>query len=402
MTRLYPGATVAVLLFSVALLGACEQEAARQHPAQEALPTPNGHDRWKHPEIKAELQLDRTIERHSSDGGGTATLTAPDAARRAAIEAGSRERFVIEYEAGPEGIQAGGSIFLQVSPFWGWEAPQTQAEHAGGYTVVSTPAEGVILETRILGQGLMQIRIQGRNLEAGEKVRLEYGAGGAGARVDRFAEQGSRFWIAVDGNADGVRKLIAESPSVDIVARPAQRLHLALPATARPGTTVPLTIALLDSLANAGDPWVGSVELEIDGDAAGVRLPEHVEFSPADRGSKTIALQVAEEGTYRVGGVARATGSDTPGPAAMSNPLVVDAAQTGTLLWGDLQVHTQLSDGSGSSIQNLEYGRDIAGLDVIALTDHDHWGLEALDDFPALWNQQLEEVERGCTNPAAS
>ncbi|MEO2167237.1 MAG: CehA/McbA family metallohydrolase [bacterium] len=386
---------LALLVFAGGIAG-CEKAAdipvATIRP--QAVLTPNGRDLWAHPEIKAELLQDREVARHSSDGGGAASVRVEGMEVSEPILAGSRASFTIEYEAGPEGVASGGSVFLQVSPFWGWEPPQVRAEQAGGYTTVSTEAAGVTLVPRPLGQGLLQVEVGGRALAAGEKIRIDYGAGPARARVDRFAESGSRFWIAVDGNGNGVRKLIRDSPSVDIVARPATRLHLALPGSAAPGGTVPLTIALLDTAGNSGMPFTGRVELEVEGDAAGLRLPAEVVFVPADQGRRTIEVPVREEGIYRVSGVARRKDAEEPGPAAQSNPLVVDAAQEGVLLWGDLQVHTQLSDGSGTTLESLEYARDAAGLDVIALTDHDHWGLEALDDFPALWQAQLAEVEQ--------
>ncbi|MFP6663624.1 MAG: CehA/McbA family metallohydrolase [Deltaproteobacteria bacterium] len=387
---------VVTFLLCLGMLGGCEP--ATQAPSETAharpLLTPDGPDLWAHPEIKAELLLDREVARHSSDGGGVASVQVVGQQASEPILAGSRASFTIDYVAGPEGIARGGAVFLQVSPFWGWEAPQVRGGQAGGFTTVSTEAEGVTLEPRPLGQGLMQIEIGGRALLAGEKIRIDYGVGPAQARVDRFAESGSRFWIAVDGDGDGVRKLIRHSPSVDIVARQAARLHLALPGSAAPETVVRLTIALLDTAGNSGMPFSGRVELEVADDVSGMTLPAEVVFVPADLGRRTIEVAVGEAGIYRVSGVARRKGSDQPGPAAQSNPLVVDTAQEGVLLWGDLQVHTQLSDGSGTTLESLEYARDAAGLDVVALTDHDHWGLEALDDFPTLWQAQLAEVEK--------
>lgn len=371
--------------------GETTQLASGERSSAAPRGTPDGRDPWKHPEIRAELQKDRATERHRSDGGGTARLLAPDAAARRAIPAGSRERFLLEFEAGPDGVAEGGSVFLQVSPFWGWEPPQLRAPQAGGFTEVSTEAQGVVLAPKALGQGLLQIEVGGRALAPGETIRIDYGAGPAKARVDRYAESGSRFWFAVDGNGDGVRKLIADSPSVDIVAREASRLHLALPGTARPGEDVELVISLLDAGGNAGMPFAGTVEYVVDGDENAT--PRVVEFLPADSGRKRVALQAPADGILRISAVAHSAGSEEPGPAATSNPMVVDAAADGTLLWGDLQVHTQLSDGSGSSLENLRYARDVAGLDVISLTDHDHWGLEALDDFPQHWQRQLEEVQ---------
>jgi hypothetical protein len=251
----------------------------------------------------------------------------------------------------------------------------------------------VDLVTRLLGQGLVAIEVQGSGLRQGDTVEIEFGAGPAGTRVDRFAETGERLWLAVDGNADGIRKLIDESPTVDIMAREATRLHVSLPGSAASGATVPLTVALLDRAGNSGMPWRGSIDLALEGTGAGMKVPASIALEPGDRGRKTIELVVSHPGVYRVSAVARPTGAAEPGPAAQSNPLVAKTSPTETLLWGDLQVHTQLSDGSGSTLENLLYARDAAGLDVIALTDHDHWGLKALDDFPEVWQEQLDEVQ---------
>jgi hypothetical protein len=36
----------------------------------------------------------------------------------------------------------------------------------------------------------------------------------------------------------------------------------------------------------------------------------------------------------------------------------------------------------------------VAGLDVVCLTDHDHWGMQALDEHPELWDRIREATER--------
>ena len=57
------------------------------------------------------------------------------------------------------------------------------------------------------------------------------------------------------------------------------------------------------------------------------------------------------------------------------------------IFWGDLHGHSQLSDGTGTPEDYYLYARDVAGLDVAALTDHDHWGIRLLDQSPGLWEQ---------------
>lgn len=160
------------------------------------------------------LREGRKAARHVADGGGRAWLDGQPGV--ASAIAGMPGRWTILYEAGPLGIAAGGMVFLQVSPFWGWSTPQVTDPAAPGYTEVTTAADGVELVPRALDRQLLGIEVAGRELRAGEQIRIVYGAGTAGAVADRFAERGSRFWIAVDGNGDGVRQLLEDSPSVDV------------------------------------------------------------------------------------------------------------------------------------------------------------------------------------------
>ena len=366
--------------------------APQRSPAGTDVPAENAPpaSRWSHPEIKEQMLADLQTVRSPADGGGRAWIEGyEEPGRRPRVEAGSRARFELIYEAGPLGVARGGTIFLQVSPFWGWDTPQIIDPSAPAYTEISTSAPGVILEPKVLGQQLLAIGIQGRALEAGERVCINYGADPRGAKVDRFAEDDSRLWIAVDGDGDGVRKLIPESPGVDVHAGPPALIHIALPGTARPGQTIPLTIAALDRAGNMGAPLVGEVELSLDSDGSGLEIPERVSFSPSDQGRRTIDVQVIDAGLYRVRGVALL--EDGRSLEAESNPMLA-SPQGATLLWGDLQGHTQLSDGSATPAQYFEYGRDAAGLDFVAVTDHDHWGLEALDGNPELWEDTIGVV----------
>jgi hypothetical protein len=77
----------------------------------------------------------------------------------------------LTYEAGPLGIAEGGALFLQPSPFWGWDTPQTEMAEAPGATEVETDAGGVRLEPTALS-GLLAIHVRGRKLEPGERELL--------------------------------------------------------------------------------------------------------------------------------------------------------------------------------------------------------------------------------------
>jgi hypothetical protein len=330
-------------------------------------------------EVVSVLREDLEAERHPSDGGGRAWLERVETPGEPGwVPAGGRARLTLVYEAGPLGIAEGGVLFLQSSPFWHWDTPQVDRPDAAGYTRVETDAAGVTLEPESRGQNLMGIRIGGRALEAGERVRIIFGAGDSLAQVDRYAEGESRFWVGVDGDGDGVRSLVVDSPALRVVAGEAAQLVLTLPTTVRPGEAVRLTAALLDRHGNAGVRFDGEVTLG-EG-ASALALPERIAFEPEHAGRRSV------EGTAPGEGIHRIEGSATGGLRARSNPLLVQPDGE-RVRWGDLHGHSNLSDGSATPEDFLTYARDVAALDVVALTDHDHWGMRFIDAAPELWQR---------------
>jgi hypothetical protein len=329
-----------------------------------------------------DLREARDLHFDPSDGGGRAWLEEGEPAKPRVSSLG---RFTIVYEAGPHGVADGGMIYLQVSPFWDWSTPQTFSPQAPGYTEVTSQAEGVVLEAETLDQQLLGIRVGGRSLEAGERVRIVYGAGPVGAITDSYAEKHARLWIAVDGDGDGVRKVLPDSPSLEVRAGPAAGLLVTLPSVSRPGETLRICIAILDAKGNRGVEVAGEVRLR---DTAGVlELPERVVLEFADEGVKVVEAQVRKPGTARL----FAEGPD--GLEAVSNPLVA-SAEGPRVLWADLHGHSALSDGTGTQEDYFLYARDVAALDVVALTDHDHWGMLPLENHPELWQRIRGETQR--------
>jgi hypothetical protein len=356
-------------------------------PASESAPVAQKKPGDVSPSAKLDtarlLQEDRAAKRSASDGGGRAWLEPGEDGTR--VTAGGRGRFRLSYEVGPLGIAKGGGIYLQVSPFWGWSTPQVEDERAPGYTRVEASAGDIELKPRTLGPQLLQLRVTGRPLRAGDRVTLVYGAGPAGAVADRYAERGSRFWFAVDGDGDGVRGVLKDSPQVEVLPGQPAKLRVTLPGSARPGESVAITLALLDAVGNAGMPVQG--EIVFPEPPAGLELPARVALAPADGGHKTVF------GTAREPGIVRLRAEGPGGLSAESNPLLI-SREGPRVLWGDLHGHSNLSDGTGTPEQYFLYARDVSGLDVAALTDHDHWGMLALDVHPELWDEIQRETRR--------
>ncbi len=374
-----PTAQTLTLAITLGLFAACGETADPPPKAADTTPmegAPNAQ-----PALVADLRADLEAARHPSDGGGRARLDAGPT--RIAVRSPGRWTFV--YEAGELGIAPEGVIFLQVSPFWNWSAPQTRYPEAPGYTEVTTEALGLEIEALAVDQQLLAIRVIGRAMAPGETIRIVYGAGPAKASSDRFAERGSPFWFAVDGDGDGVRQLVPDPPRVDVLPSAPARVVIALPSTARPGDRVRATVAILDREGNAGIPYDGALEFESLG--PGILHPSTVTLGPADSGTTAFPVRIRSEGVYRL---RAATASGLQGE---SNPMIV-ADGAPRLLWADLHGHTSLSDGTGSAHDYFAYARDAAGLDVVALTDHDHWGMPFLDATPEMWEEIRDAVKR--------
>jgi uncharacterized protein DUF3604 len=361
---------------------ACRERDAAPDPgaAPEPIDERLGLSKDAKLDIFRAMRADMVAHRHESDGGGRAWIaTVQDGTGQPIVlHAGDRARFRLVYEAGPLGIAPAGEIVFRVSPWWGWDPPQPFERTGPGFTEVTAA-----VQPRVGFDGaLLHVSFPDRGLAAGERVEIVYGAGPALASVDRYAERGERFRFLVDGDGDGVRANVPDSPGVDVAAGPPARLRVVVPTTARPGEEVAVHVSLLDEFGNAGVGFAGEVRLA---PVAGLDLPQQIAFAREDRGVRRVTARTVAVGTYRIDAAVR-LGDRAQPIAAQSNPLVV-ASDAPRLYWGDLHGHSQLSDGTGSPDDYLRYARDVSGLDAAALTDHDHWGLEFLDASPEIWRE---------------
>jgi len=322
-------------------------------------------------DILKQLEEDLLAKHDPSDGEGNARLTSGSEG-----EAGRPGRWTIEYEAGSLGVAVGGSVQLQVSPFWGWSPPQTDDPARPGYTRVSTDAVETNLSFDYCGDGCLSVSIGSQALRPGEHLTFTYGAGRAGAVADRYAEHGEHFYIWVDGDGDGTRRLLASNPTIDVKAGPPTGIVATLPSTAQLGDPVPLTMAFLDVRANAAPAFLGDVVIK---SPKGLEFPAKVEFTVRDAGKRVVMGTAVKTGVYRVEVEAKG------GLTWTSNPTEVTRGKPRRIRWADLQGHSNISDGSGSLDDYYSYARDVAALDIAAVTDHDHWGLGFLDQKPQWW-----------------
>lgn len=315
-------------------------------PAPEPAPLPLTANRAAYDEMWADARAPRT----AGDGGGRLVWVdpPPPAQARDPIALG------LALEVGPEGIAPGGTVTFLPSPFWGWSAPQTADAAAPGWTSLEAPAPFTLRA----GDGSVIATVGARGLRAGERVVIRYQG-----RADRFAEAHSPLWVGVDADGDGVRAILPPL-TLPIGPGPAERLVAWLPSTATPGEVVALHLAAVD--ADGNGPCPISAPVRLSGPPGAATLVD---------GVAEVPFAVPAPGVWAIDAVVDGL---TP---ASTNPLVA-RADVVPILWADLHLHSWLSDGSADPAQIYRYARDVAGLDVAAVTDHDHWGMAFLDADP--------------------
>ena len=342
-----------VVMFSACLLAIFASPAVPQEHARR--------------DVAEAMLLDLQTERHRSDGAGSSWMLVEESDMQCA--AGGRGQWHIVYRVGVEGIAEGGAIFLQVPPFWEWSSPQTWDEREIGWTLVDVSAE-VEWESSTVDQQLLMVKIVKGSLRENDTVHFVYKG-----RADKYAESAAAFWCSVDGNGDGVRALVKDRKDMDVqvLGGRASQVHMNINSTLVPGGFARLRFAFLDWAGNATSGSIDEFHFTFPKGAEPLGEPTF------DNGVGWIDIKLNLEGIHEVK-------VKTPLGTFESNPIVVRKGIE-NVLWADLQVHTAISDGTGSLDDVYRYARDIAGLDAVCITDHDHWGMEFLDQSPKVWQE---------------
>jgi hypothetical protein len=333
-------------------------------------------------------QPDTTYVAHPSDGQGRAVVTPGDPVR--VSQWGS---WRILFFPGEAGIRTGGGIVFQVSPFWGWSMPQATDPEASGYTTVTASRAGVVFDVMEGDPHYLLCVLEEGTLGAGDTVTIIYGdtihgkSPNALARADRYAEREEEFTIKVDGDGDSFFVGIENPPSIDIVGREARKIVAYAPSTVVLGEAFTIRVSALDGLGNRDPDYEGAVEF--DAGRGEFALPVTRRFTRQDSGSVAVRVVVRKTGIHRIR--LRTTDGSME---AVTNPIRSTGEPPGLrLYWGDLQVHSGLSDGTGMPEEIYTYARDVSRLDVCALTDHDAHGIRPLDESPDLWERIGDAAE---------
>ncbi len=309
---------------------------------------------------------------------GTATIEPSDP-----VTARQQGSWTIEYTVGKRSIEPGGSIRVEIP--YGFTAPQLEYPFDPGYVTAqcSRPGTKLKLSLRVPVQldpepfyyvtrwgRHVFIQVLDEALERGDTITMTYGWSAQspdGAVAPPFTGE-MEFTIATD--CDGTRSakfsgytLIRQSPTLEVIGGPRTRLTVYAPSIVGVRENVRLRIVPEDEDRNTAPAELDPDDVTVD--PPGSLLPLDVRFKAAGAGV------VGEVPADEVGKIMFFASARNPVTLGQSNPTVVTAEKPPLrLYWGDLHVHTKLSDGLGTPDSAYEFAFLDAGLDFAAVADH--------------------------------
>ncbi len=283
----------------------------------------------------------------------------------------------IYISAGPEGIPVGGTarIFHYSKPWFGFA--RGLINEGGDNTLVSASrSDGGELITRMIqrdriafaGRSHFDFEIAGTPLPPGGKILVDYGSEGhliaAGRKQREFLIE-----AGIDRDGDGSFQMIEAQP-LRILENDPVKLRIVGPSQTAVGEPTDFVIFAEDHFGNLCENYGATLEVETSGNEGAEDYAVHPLNQEKLLDRHAITRSFSTTGIHTVSVRDPATGM-----RATSNPVVVTVKPAREkIFWGDLHVHTAISDGQGElrDVYRDAYAR---GHDFLAITDH-HFGRE--------------------------
>ena len=321
------------------------------------------------------------------DGEGCAFLTEDF------LVAGSNSTFSIFFKAGASGIPIGGGISVGFHHGSNWPI-QTVAPNTAGYsTISSSNSENFQVELHPYAPAgmlsnfptynsdwifhkVLVAKVLNRPVTPGEIVEFVFGANSQGLRVQRYGDIDHQFRITTDIDGDGKYKGILDSPVLEVKHANGNLFSATAPSQVKVDEPFEVFIRLEDENYNVDESYQGIAILK---DETGQILDDNLSIS---NGTGKVDVALSTVGAHRLR-IETIEGRF----AGRSNPIrVFQTLPEQRLYWADLHGHTGVSDGLGKdAVEYFAFGRDVAALDIIALTDHGHFdwpaNIEAVKSF---------------------
>jgi hypothetical protein len=320
------------------------------------------------------------------------------------LVAGSWHEIVLDYEVGASGM-ADGAWFKATFKFYSdWALFQTTDPQAANYVSAEyqagplvpgqSPATVQSLKVRFDQKGherpfqkaVIVDTVDGY-LKAGDHIILRLGDrrfGGPGTRVQTFVEEGFRFRCYVDPLGTSRFAAVPGDIKFDIVPGVPAQLVAAGSRLVRAGEKFVLRVRAEDEWGNTC--WNRKDRLRVRATLDGSEVYDRTVPLP-DKGWSVT--EIADLPTGKAGELAvTARLIDHPAVAEHTFYVTVDKALTvPRVYYCDLHVHSDDTIGTNSTTYNLNYGRDVSGLDVLAFSHND------FNITTERWNRTVELID---------
>jgi len=312
------------------------------------------------------------------------------------IEARSLGTWTFSYVPGSDFSTVGRLLLLIPSGFMpgskSWTPPQATNSEFPGYLMVKSSNTASEFKVTVISDAYdyrVILDFDKNPPSGGDTLRIFYGGDNdsKSAMTWSHVRAGNhRFPILTDKKGDRLFLEVHPSPVVKVKARYAKRFLTVVPSLLSSDEFNRVRIVSLDEFNNLDTEYRGLLNLScVDDTPCGI--PAKAELAKEDSGIIEVEMK-ASVGIHQIEVISN------NGVHGISNPYKVESKSPEfSLYWGDLQNHSDLSDGSGSVKEFYEYARDISSLDFVALTDHDHINFT---DYlrPEIWSEVKSSVDK--------
>ena len=267
-------------------------------------------------------------------------------------------------------------------------AIQTNDPRAAGYvTVTSSNPDSKFTPSEPWGQwqsfetrNAVAFRLSGAVLEKGETVTVTFGdrsQGGPGLSLQSWSNDRMVFKTFVDLEGNGWL-LTPRWQAIRIVGEESIRfVNAVVPSVVEPGEPFVLAVRSEDRHKNLATGRTPALEVLLNGEP----------FREIPAGSPAM-LEIADARIDQPGIYRFQVRSQDGALQGTSNPVKVVREPSHRIYWGETHGHTGFAEGQGSPDGYYQFGRDVARLDFLSLSEHDIW----MDDFE--WKTLQELVEK--------
>ena len=303
------------------------------------------------------------------------------------FEAGETVMISLTYTVGGMPMLPGGGIAIGRGRPAGLQTARP-AEH--GYVTVrsSNPAARfapatpwgawATFETR----NVIAFRLSGAPLAEGDTVTVTFGdrtGGGPGLKLQNSSNDRVVFKTFLDLEGNGWL-LTPRWPSFEVVGEEDIRFINAIaPTVVEPGEEFVLAVRSEDRFKNLASGRTPALEVLLNGETLR-RIP-----AGSTAMHEVDGLRIDSPGVYRF--QVRSADHALQGS---SNPVRVVRDPSRRIYWGETHGHTGFAEGQGSPDGYFRFGRDVARLDFLSLSEHDIW----MDDFEWMTLQAMVEKYR--------